>query len=269
VPEGDTIHRLARAIGPGLVGQRVRELELRHRGQVDVVRDQPIREVAALGKHQLLPIGERWVLHVHLGIRGRWQRLVPGAEWPRARSRMWLRLQTDDEEHVCFDALISELSRRIELAGHPQLLRLGPDLLAASFDPAAIVKRARAGSGAISELLLDQNVACGIGNVYKSEVLFIERVHPRTPIAALDDAALATVYTTSRRLMRQNLGPWRRTTVRRVARDSLPRRGEIRLFVYGRAGQPCLACGARICSARLGDAARPTYWCPHCQPDPG
>ena len=117
----------------------------------------------------------------------------------------------------------------------------------------------------MSDLLLDQRVACGIGNVYRCEVLFLEHLHPEAPAASLSDRDLAALYRLARRLMRQNLGGWRRTTVRAVDREHPTRPGETRLFVYGREGLPCLRCNTPVRSSRTGDAARATWWCPRCQ----
>ena len=129
-----------------------------------------------------------------------------------------------------------------------------------------MVKRARLPGHAereIGDVLLDQRVAAGIGNVYKSEVLFEVRVHPRTKVGELSDAQLTGIFETAARLMRLNLLTRRRTTV------PLRRRGQPssqRLWVYMRAGKPCLECGTPIERFLQGDMARSTYFCPHCQP---
>ena len=117
----------------------------------------------------------------------------------------------------------------------------------------------------IADLLLDQRIASGIGNVYKSEVLFLERLHPRTRVGAIDADRLRHLCEEAARLLRFNLRTRRRTTVptRRRPYPTSPR-----LWVYERAGDPCLECGTKILRFTQGDMARGTWWCPTCQPAP-
>lgn len=207
-----------------------------------------------------------------------------GGDWKRFGARASLVLATDTEAFVCLGAAQVELLAGTVLDRHRALDRLGPDLLSGnasepddaapkrdglSIDYAEICKRARQPwrrQQPIAELLLDQTVASGIGNVYKSEVLFLRGVHPRTPVGQLDDQALIAIYTEAARLMRANLGPGGRVTVMPERRtpgtpDLTPRH-----WVYGRLHQPCLRCGTTIQMFRQGDQARSTYWCPRCQP---
>lgn len=268
MPEGDTVHKLARALRSPLEGERLARLWLREVGEVEALAGARVREVAALGKHLLIALAPRAggadrVLHVHLGMHGRWERAAPGAAGGGAR----LRLETGKDAFACRRAPVVELLRRVELAAHPVLARLGPDLLAEEVDLAAIVARARRRDPrTLADLLLDQTVACGLGNVYRSELPFLERLAPRTPPRALADARLAALYERARALLLANLGGWPRTTTRAVRAGEPWPAGAPRVWVYERHGQPCLRCGARIAVERLGDGARPAYWCWRCQP---
>jgi endonuclease-8 len=142
------------------------------------------------------------------------------------------------------------------------LARLGPDLLGEGFDPARARARLRAcGSRPVGEALLDQSVLAGVGNVYKSEVLFICRVSPLDPVSALDDATLDRLVGEARRLLQANLGPGPRRTT--SALSPLP------LHVYHRGGRPCRACGSPIVRIVQGLQPRSTYLCPRCQPRVG
>ncbi len=277
MPEGDTVHKLAAVMRQDLEGRALTRLWLRDRGPIGRLAEGRVESIEALGKHLLVAIapadggGERWVLHVHLGMNGRWLRSaprVPDREPGRGRvGRIVASLETRETRWLCRAAARAELLREVELALHPRLSRLGPDLLATRVDLEEIVRRARAGgSRVLAELLLDQRVACGIGNVYKNEILFLEALHPRLDAATLPDSRLRGLYERARLLMRQNLGGWPRTTTRRVAPDRPLGRSEPRSWVHDRAGQPCLRCGRRVRVARLGDAARPAFWCPGCQP---
>ena len=268
MPEGDTVHKIARALRPRLEGEQLVALWLRERGAVAPLAGARVREVAALGKHLLIVLepaggGQERVLHVHLGMHGRWLRVAPDA--PRAPAER-VRLATGREAFACTKAAVAELLRRSELADHRVLARLGPDLLADELALDAVVARARRRDPpTAADLLLDQRIACGLGNVYKSELLFLERIAPRTPPRALPDARLAALYERGRALLRANLGGWPRTTTGEVRPGAPWPPGMLRLWVYDRRGRPCLRCGAPIALDRHGSLARATFWCPRCQ----
>ncbi len=154
---------------------------------------------------------------------------------------------------------------------HPPLGGLGPDLLAPDVDLAQARRRLRAPARAersIAEAITDQRAVAGIGNVYKSEILWLERVNPVVRVADVDDAALDRLLETGRRLLVANAGrrsPSRVTTAGPDACRPDPRAAGDRLWVYRRAGRPCRRCGTLIRSAQQGDLPRTTYWCPTCQ----
>jgi endonuclease-8 len=167
---------------------------------------------------------------------------------------------------VCFDAPVVELLETRAEALHPALGRLGPDLLGEAFDAAEAHRRLRDALRAEMEIavaLLDQRALAGIGNVYKNEILWIERVSPFVRVADVDDETLDRLIATARRLLVANAtatrGPERVTT----AGD---RGAPGPVYVYGRGGRPCRRCRTAIRSTRQGtDLPRTTYWCPTCQ----
>ncbi len=270
MPEGDTIHKIARAMQPRLPGRALEGLWLRDRGWLARLAGQHVHEIAPLGKHLLVAIGAPaparpgWVLHVHLGMHGRWHRHERGAAWSRPASQAVVRIAVAGEEWVCSRAARAEILRAVDLALHPTVSRLGPDLLGEAPRLEDVLARARRREPrSAAGLLLDQRVACGIGNVYKNEVLFLEGVHPRTPVAALSDARILALFRRARSLMQANLGGGRRNTLE----PGRPvRRGDPRFWVYGRGGLPCRRCAVRLRGGREGDAARATWWCEACQP---
>jgi endonuclease VIII len=143
---------------------------------------------------------------------------------------------------------------------HAALRRLGPDFLAEDYDEDVALANLRARPGdEIAVALLDQSVVAGVGNVYKSEVLFLNGVDPFARVGSLDADALRAILRTAHVEMRRNmaLGGERRTN------HTL---GSGPLWVYGRDGKPCLKCGTPICRALQGEQRRSTYWCPTCQP---
>jgi endonuclease-8 len=263
MPEGDTVHRIARVLGAELPGQTVVSLELHDRGAVPELAGRVVEGVAAVGKHLLVKFAGDWTLRVHLGMHGRWLRRHPG----EARPRRWtVVITTGDVAYVCEGSYRAELLRTSALRAHPRLARLGPDLLADPPDIPAMVQRARLPAYAAREIgdaVLDQRIAAGIGNVYKSEVLFECRIHPRTKLRDLTDAQLTQIFETAARLMRLNLLTRRRTSVPLRRRDQPSSQ---RFWVYMRNGKPCLDCRTPIERFLQGDMARSTYFCPTCQP---
>ncbi len=267
MPEGDTLHRLAAAVGPRLRGQPIERLHLREHGEVPVVRGHRIERVEAVGKNLLIVIDRHWTLHVHLGMKGRSRIYDPPRPTPAAVKASTMTLVVPTVALATFRSARHALRPYRDMRLELELRRLGPDLLGPELDLAAVLARAR-GPGhrdaAICDLLLDQRVAAGIGNVYKSEVLFLAGIFPWRPVASLPDAAIGELYRHARALMSTNLGPGRRATVgslRGVRRQP----GTPRLWVYCRAGRPCLRCRTGLRRSIEGRHARSTYWCPGCQ----
>jgi len=266
MPEGDTLHTLAGAIRPRLVGQPIEQLRLRDRGDVEAVRGHPIDGIEVLGKHLLVLVDRRFTLHVHLGLRGRWRAYDRTAAWQTAAATSTVTLVVPHTVLAIYRSAIAELRPYRDMRLEQQLRRLGPDVLAPDFDVAAVVARARAPGHrdlAITDLLLDQTVAAGIGNVYRSELLFLAGVYPWRTVEALDDGTLRSLFENARVLMRSNVGPWRRATVG-PHRGARRQPGTPRLWVYGREGQPCRPpCTGTV--MRIVQGGRSTWFCPRCQ----
>lgn len=274
MPEGDTIHRLAAALRPGIEGEPITYLRLRAHGEVRRFVGKRVDSVQALGKNLLVGVEGGWVLHVHLGLRGRTR--IFAATGPSARAPTSFPLgtpvvlATPKLTFAVTKAMRADMVRRGDLGLEARLRRVGPDLLDPGTDLDDVVTRASAPVHAAREIatvLLDQRIASGLGNVYKSELLFLAGVHPRTTMAAVPRALVRSIYEDGMKLLRSNLGPGRRATVGELR--GVQRRPETALlWVYERAGLPCLKCGAKIERTLQGDEARSTYWCPRCQPEP-
>jgi endonuclease-8 len=257
VPEGDTIHRAAARLRPVLVGQPVVRFDAARWSGPVPRPGETVDAVRAVGKHLLVDFSGGLTLRTHLRMSGRWDVYPTGARWRRSPASARAVVEVPGWVAVCFSAPDVALTRRDRVA----TAHLGPDLCAPDADIDAVVARARAladPSTTVGELLLDQRVAAGIGNVYKSDTLFLERLDPRTPVSELSSARLAAVYTRAHRLLRSNLGSGPRRTVPEG------------LAVYGRAGKPCRRCGARIERIVQGTTLpRSTYLCPRCQASDG
>ena len=275
MPEGDSLVRVAVALRPHLTGRTVTLARARLPGPaIARVVGQRIASVDTAGKNLLIRFDSGLEIRTHLGLHGSWHRYRPGEAWRRPASRAALVLEVPGAVAVCFDAPVVELLETRTEAVHPPLAGLGPDLLAPKPDLREVRRRmqmAASASRAIGEALLDQRVVAGIGNVYKSEVLFVERINPFRLVSSLDDDTIERIIEAARRLMVANVQPGAAAT-RTTTRD--PRTGArlapTALWVYGRAGRPCHRCGTLILSAAQGtERPRTTYWCPKDQPERG
>jgi endonuclease VIII len=274
MPEGDTIFRAARTLERALAGQTVTRFEtgLAKLSQID--RNEPmagrtVERVCAAGKHLLITLSGNLTLRTHMRMNGSWHIYRPGESWQLPRRAMRIVIETADWVAVAFNVYDAEFVPTAKLAHHQRVATLGPDLLGDfDIDRALALVRLK-GATAIRDVLLNQRVMAGIGNVYKSEILFLRGIHPDTPANAVSDDAWRNVMTLAQKLLRANVadssgarivtyGGLRRTTGRTNESDGL--------WVYSRGGQPCRKCGTRIASRKDGDDARVTYWCPKCQP---
>ena len=274
MPEGDTIFRAARTLHRALGGKTVTRFESVFPKLTRVHEDNPItgrtvESVAAAGKHLLMALSGDLVLRTHMRMNGSWHIYRPGETWQRPRRDMRIVLGTTDFVAVGFNIPVAEWLRQRTLGRHEELRQLGPDLLAEHFDAAEAERRLRQrGDAPVAEALLNQRVMAGIGNVYKSEILFACRVAPFTQVQALTDDQVSCLVATARKFLRANVteGLAAMTTYlgfRRTTRRDAP--GE-RLWVYGRVGEPCRRCATPVKISKQGRDARLTYWCPTCQP---
>lgn len=243
--------QLERFEAPRLVGPRPRGGET-----IEVVR--------AVGKHLMVEFSGGLTLDTHMRMTGSWQLYGVGERWRKPAHLMRCLVAVHDHQAVCFSApVVRTFPTARRGTSEDPVAHLGPDLClpesAADEVIAGCVRRmdGREPDVPIGEVLLDQRVGNGIGNVYKSEVCWHCHVDPFAPLTTVDAAERTDLIATAGRLLRANLGPGRRRTVREG------------LAVYGRGGQPCRRCGGRVRRRTEGELARITYWCPTCQPSRG
>jgi len=257
MPEGDTYakaaHR-ARSVLAGAVVTGVEGSAKAARRHSRAILDQKVEEVRTLGKNLLIDLDSGLTVRVHMGMSGTVQVTPPGRD--RDLSGVRLGLRTDRGSVWAVGVPTVEVARRAEI--DRALERLGPDILADEFDLAAFEDRASQypADRTVSDFLLDQRVLAGVGNVYKSEVLFLERLAPDRTMSTVDAAATRHLAERARRLMLPNVRRYNRST-RGI--------GDGSLWVYGRAGRPCRRCRTEIEEGWIGSPARITYWCPSCQ----
>jgi endonuclease-8 len=259
MPEGDTIFRAATKLR-AMVGQTVVEAWSGVAG-VDLgslVGDR-IDAVTSRGKNLLMEFASGRTLVTHLGLHGAW-RLAPAQRGrPSLRVAVGALVRTDELLALCLRTSNVQLASAWQLRHHRGLMKLGLDLLAGDFDPEAAEARLRSHPDMpLLDALLDQTVLAGIGNIFKSEILFLCGVSPFRTVQSLDDATLSAIVATSRKLLTRNVGRGPRTTARYAESGQ-------RYWVYGRARQPCLKCGHPIQFRSAGRRPRSTYFCPLCQ----
>lgn len=267
MPEGDTIVRVAQALRPYLLGQKLFEVKLREIAGADFFINHQVKAIRTLGKHMLIDVDSGYSLRVHLGMYGEWHRYRLRERWKRPAWDARIILQTKDLQFVCFHASQVEVFRTEDSIRHPVLSRLGPDLIAPNIYEDKILFRSREShrqNDHIGELLLDQEVACGIGNIYKNEILFLEGVHPWRKVKELSDLQIHALYQRGSELLKANCGPQERITTLGPEGAHARIRGA-RLWVYGREGQRCFRCSNLIQIDKQGDHARVTFWCEVCQ----
>lgn len=263
MPEGDTIHKAAARLRPVLEGRPLVRIELA-RGAPSVPRPGTVIEsVSAVGKHLLVRFADGHVLQTHLRMTGRWDVYRPGEAWRRPAHLARAVIEVEGAVAVCFSAPVVRMLHDKRGGGVAAAVdHLGPDLCRPDADLDEVLRRmAAAEPGCIvADVLLDQRVAAGIGNVFKSEVLWACEVHPATPLGAVGEAKRRELVEVAAAQLRANLTTSRRTTVAGPPGS---------LAVYHRARGSCRRCGSPIRSALMGEWQRSTYWCPRCQPAPG
>ena len=255
MPEGDTVWLTAHRLHAALRDREliVADLRVPQLATVDL-RGATVLEVLARGKHILIRLNTGRTLHNHLKMDGSWY-LCRAGERARGHPEHMIRAQLGNAEWLATGYRVHEL-RLIDTVAERELVgHLGPDLLGPDWDAGEAMRRLSAEPARqIAEALLDQRNLAGIGNLYKSEVLFLERVDPWRPLG--DVAHLDAVVATAHRLLNANRDHPEQSTTGLLARGR-------QHWVYQRGGEPCLRCGTRIRRSVQGE--RSTYWCPTCQ----
>jgi endonuclease VIII len=273
MPEGDTIFRAARTLHRALAGKTVVRFETvlvqLERMRIDSpIVGRTVERVESRGKHLLMQFSGDLVLRTHMRMNGSWHIYRPGERWQRPHSDMRIVIATDDFEAVAFRVPVAEFRTAGSLKRDRVIASLGPDLLDPDADLDEAVNRLRErGPMAIADALLDQTALAGIGNVHKSEALFAAGVSPFATVASLSDDVLRAIVTTAREQLVANTRDHRealsaRGGMRRTTGSLHP---DARLWVCGRAGEPCRRCGTPIAMAKQGEGVRLTYYCPGCQ----
>jgi endonuclease VIII len=264
MPEGHVSHRNALRLTAALAGQELLRVEapeqrLTHQRIPERLHGDRVAVVEAAGKHHVVRFDSGRVLHSHLGMVGVWRVFAAGSQ-PRTGG-LWLLLETP--KAVVAQYRGSTLQLLEPGAPIPRVAELGPDLLADDMDASATLVRRLARvdpARTIGDVLMDQRVVAGIGNVFKSETLFLCGIDPWRPVGSISPDEAGELGATARRLMQMGVTDQRISTYRPDGRV-----GQGTKWVYRRVRQPCRRCGTPIRSRGQGDSNRTTYWCPQCQ----
>jgi endonuclease VIII len=269
VPEGHTLHRLARRHLQTFGGVVLHVTSPQGRFAAGAARldGTVLRSAQAHGKHLFLgfaPPGrrraDRW-LHVHLGLYGTWD--FGNGEPPPAKGALRLRIVSADAWADLRGPTACEVITDAEVAGIRA--RLGPDPLRKDADPAAAVARIRRSAVPLGALLMQQDVVSGIGNVYRAELLFRHRLDPWMPGRDLPEAGWEALWGDLVVLLRDGLRRGRIVTT--LPKDRPHRSGPVRLgeqhYVYRRTDLPCFICSTPVGAEPM--AGRTLYRCPVCQ----
>jgi endonuclease-8 len=268
MPEGHTLRRLANDLDAAFAGHRMRVSSPQGRFAADaaVLDGETLLGADSAGKHLFVEFAGDRFIHVHLGLIGKFDLHPTPAPAPVGQVRLRLQDETTyaDLRGAIECALVGR-DRRDHVVG-----ALGPDPLRADADPTGAWDRIRRSNRPIGDLLLDQQVLAGVGNVYRAEVLFRHRMHPLRPGRTLRVSQFESIWADLVALMEEGVLSGRIDTVHTQhtpeAMGRPPRvddhGGEV--YVYRRTGQPCLVCGSRVRTDVLG--GRNLFWCPQCQP---
>lgn len=275
MPEGDTVFRAARSMGRALVGKAITGFRSNYplltRFHDDTpITGQTVDNVESRGKWLLIHFSGGATLVTHMLMNGSWHLYHSGERWRRPARDMRIVLENREYQAVAFTVPVAKIYTAQALAREKRIPPAGVDVLSKDFDCAAVAVRMRGCAGEeIGDVLLHQQVLAGVGNVFKSEVCFVEGVNPFCPVRTLTDEQVAALIRTSQKLVAANVledagdvivtyrGQQRRTTHSASPQDSL--------WVYGRSGAACRKCGAAIRHRLQGPDARVTFWCPVCQ----
>jgi endonuclease-8 len=251
VAEGDTILRLVHRLEATVVGSELAVSAPNPRGKaarVERLDGLTLLSAKAHGKHLLLDFGEL-SLHSHLGMSGGWHLYRPGNAWKRPRRSAWCVLSGGGWDAVQFGGPTLEVMTTAKMRRHPQITGLGPDILADEFDLDGVLAGLRADpTRGLGDVLLDQHLVAGIGNIFKSEACFAAKVDPWRKVGDVSEEELREVVCDARKMM-----------------QSAVETGRHPFKVYRRRRGVCPRCRGPVSSRGQGDANRTTYWCPRCQ----
>ena len=263
MPEGHTLHRLARLHQRrfGRAPVMVSSPQGRFVDGAAAVNGRILKKASAWGKHLFHHYEGGRVVHVHLGLYGTFTELPIPMPLPVGQVRM--RMIGAEYGTDLRGPTVCEVIEEPEIAD--VIARLGPDPLRRDADGTRAWARICKSRRPIGALLMDQTVIAGVGNVYRSELLYRHRIDPYRPGTQIDEGEFDAMWTDLVELMKVGFRRGKIVVVRREDDHGLPSYApnRPRTYVYRRAGEPCRVCGTAIRTAVL--EGRNLFWCPTCQ----
>jgi formamidopyrimidine-DNA glycosylase len=273
LPEVESLRQILKrsAMGRTIVDTAIGVAPLRRRITTDfgaAIRGRRIERISRRAKYLLIELAGNGVLLVHLGMSGSLTHRGRGfddREFDPRHDHIVLTL--DDGSRLVFNDPrrfgMVRLVARGALKESAELKGLGPEPLSADFDAGYLAGKARARRVAIKNLLMDQRIVAGIGNIYAAEILFRAGVRPTRRAGRVTRAEIAKIVRETRAVLRAAISS--RGTTFRSYRDSRGRPGRFarRLMVYGREGEPCHKCSTPVRNVIIGQRA--SFYCPQCQ----
>ncbi len=259
MPEGDGVHRAASALRTALAGKPMVRFDAPCLVGPTPSAGRVVERVENHGKHIEIVWDDNMVLHTNLRLSGSWHVYRRGEQWRKPYQQMRVAIEVADWVAVCFNAPVTETYRIPDKRRHPGMGRLGPDLSQSNTDPGMVVNLLLSfedGSARLGEVLLDQRVVRGLGNVYRCEALWATELSPFARIDALTEHDAIRVVNAAATMLRANMQQATRAA-------TMAEKGG--LAVYGRNGQRCRRCGETIDCRPLGQHGRMLYWCRGCQ----
>jgi endonuclease-8 len=262
MPEGHTVHRHAIEHAQRFAGRHVAVTSPQGRfvEGAALLNGLRLEGTEAYGKHLFLTFAGERLLHVHLGLIGKWQFGPTPAPDPVGAVRV--RLVADESYADLRGATAVEVWTPEDRAR--LLARLGPDPLRRDAKEGLAWRRISRSRVPIGALLMDQSVLAGVGNVYRAEILFRARIDPHRPGHDVGREQWLAMWRELVTLMKAGLRSGRIVTTRPAdRRRSSPVRPEDAHYVYRRTGLPCRVCGTPVATELM--AGRNLFWCPYCQ----
>lgn len=257
--DGDAIHRAASALRTALAAKPMVRFDAPRLVGPAPRAGRMVERVEASGRHVELVWDDNMVLQTNLRMNGTWHVYRRGEPWRRPFQQMCVAIEVADWVAVCFNAQTVETYRIPDRRRHPGMGRLGPDLCQPNADLSTAVNLLLSyedGAARLGEVLLDQRVLRGLGNVYRCEVLWETECSPFARVDSLNENDATRLVNTAASMLRANMQQADRAAAT-AAKGGLS--------VYGRNGQRCRRCGETIDCRLLGEQQRILYWCPGCQ----
>lgn len=268
MPELPEVETSRRGIEPHLVGEKILHAVVRNSRlrwpvsqEIYALSDQPVLSVQRRAKYLLLELPHGWII-IHLGMSGS-LRVLPEEQPAAKHDHVDLVMSNGKVLRYTDPRRFGAWLWSTDPEGSNVLAHLGPEPLSDAFSGDYLYEKSRGKRTAVKQWLMDNKVVVGVGNIYASESLFTAGILPDRPAMSLSDEEAQRLAATIKAVLLRSIEQGGTTLRDFLQSDGKPGYFAQELQVYGRAGEPCRACGTPIASGKHGQ--RSTFWCPNCQ----